>query len=113
MPSAKLVLDYVYEHEAAHPNKILLTQPLGNGKGRRLLLEAGVGRSAADGCAPAGRGPGAGHPHRNPVQGACTEAALRSMAWGGRLLVIGFTSGDIPHPPLNVPLLKGCSIVGV
>lgn len=49
----------------------------------------------------------------DPVGGACTEAALRSMAWGGRLLVIGFASGEIPRPPLNVPLLKGCSIIGV
>ncbi|MFO1330743.1 MAG: NADPH:quinone oxidoreductase family protein [Rubrivivax sp.] len=49
----------------------------------------------------------------DPVGGAYTEAALRSMAWGGRLLVIGFTAGDIPKPPLNLALLKGCSIVGV
>ena len=49
----------------------------------------------------------------DPVGGAYTEPALRSMAWGGRLLVIGFTTGDIPRPPLNLPLLKGCSIVGV
>jgi NADPH2:quinone reductase len=48
----------------------------------------------------------------DPVGGACTELALRSMAWGGRMLVIGFTSGEIPRPPLNLPLLKGCSIVG-
>ncbi len=49
----------------------------------------------------------------DPVGGAYTEAALRCMAWQGRLLVIGFTAGDIPRPPLNLPLLKGCSIVGV
>jgi NADPH2:quinone reductase len=49
----------------------------------------------------------------DPVGGDYTEAALRSMAWGGRLLVIGFASGEIPRPPLNVVLLKGCSIVGV
>lgn len=49
----------------------------------------------------------------DPVGGAYTEAALRSMAWEGRLLVIGFTAGEIPRPPLNLPLLKGCSIVGV
>ena len=35
------------------------------------------------------------------------------MAWNGRFLVIGFTAGDIPRIPLNLPLLKGCSIVGV
>jgi NADPH2:quinone reductase len=49
----------------------------------------------------------------DPVGGAYTEPALRSMAWGGRYLVIGFTAGEIPRLPLNLPLLKGCSIVGV
>jgi len=49
----------------------------------------------------------------DPVGGAWTELALRNMAWGGRLLVIGFASGDIPRPALNIALLKGCSIVGV
>ena len=42
-----------------------------------------------------------------------TEPALRSIAWRGRLLVVGFAAGDIPKIPLNLPLLKGCSIVGV
>jgi len=49
----------------------------------------------------------------DPVGGAYTELALRSMAWRGRLLVIGFAAGDIPKIPLNLPLLKGLSIVGV
>ncbi len=49
----------------------------------------------------------------DPVGGDYTEPALRSMAWQGRYLVIGFTSGTIPRPPLNLALLKGCSIVGV
>jgi NADPH2:quinone reductase len=49
----------------------------------------------------------------DPVGGPYTEPALRSMAWRGRYLVIGFTAGEIPRPPLNLPLLKGCSIVGV
>ena len=49
----------------------------------------------------------------DPVGGALAEAALRSMAWNGRYLVIGFAAGDIPKIPLNLPLLKGCSIVGV
>jgi len=49
----------------------------------------------------------------DPVGGALTEVALRSLAWKGRLLVIGFASGEIPHPPLNIPLLKGCDIRGV
>jgi NADPH2:quinone reductase len=49
----------------------------------------------------------------DPVGGSYSEPALRGMAWNGRFLVIGFTSGDIPRIPLNLPLLKGCSIVGV
>ncbi|HLH51212.1 MAG TPA: NADPH:quinone oxidoreductase family protein [Roseiarcus sp.] len=49
----------------------------------------------------------------DPVGGALTEQALRSLAWKGRLLVIGFASGDIPKPPLNLVLLKGCDIRGV
>jgi len=49
----------------------------------------------------------------DPVGGAYTEAALRSCAWRGRLLVIGFANGEIPRIPLNLTLLKGCSIVGV
>jgi NADPH:quinone reductase len=49
----------------------------------------------------------------DPVGGPYTEPALRSIAWRGRLLVVGFASGDIPKIPLNLTLLKGCSIVGV
>jgi NADPH:quinone reductase len=49
----------------------------------------------------------------DPVGGAYSEPALRDMAWNGRFLVVGFAAGDIPKVPLNLPLLKGCSIVGV
>src|SRR5436190_5200777 len=49
----------------------------------------------------------------DPVGGSYTELALRSIAWRGRLLVVGFAAGDIPKIPLNLTLLKGCSIVGV
>jgi NADPH2:quinone reductase len=49
----------------------------------------------------------------DPLGGNYSEAALRSIAWNGRLLVIGFAAGDIPRIPLNLTLLKGCSIVGV
>ena len=49
----------------------------------------------------------------DPVGGNYSEAALRDMAWGGRFLVIGFATGEIPRIPLNLTLLKGCSIVGV
>ena len=46
------------------------------------------------------------------VGGEFAEAALRSVAWKGRFLVIGFAAG-IPTIPLNLALLKGCQIVGV
>jgi NADPH2:quinone reductase len=46
------------------------------------------------------------------VGGDYAEAALRSMAWEGRFLVVGFPAG-IPRIPLNLTLLKGCDIVGV
>ncbi|PWR20280.1 NADPH:quinone oxidoreductase family protein [Zavarzinia aquatilis] len=49
----------------------------------------------------------------DPVGGDYSEQALRSMAWKGRLLVVGFASGPIPSIPLNLALLKGCEIVGV
>jgi NADPH:quinone reductase len=49
----------------------------------------------------------------DPVGGRFSEPALRSMAWRGRYLVVGFTDGEIARVPLNLPLLKGCSIVGV
>jgi len=49
----------------------------------------------------------------DPVGGPFTEPALRSIAWRGRLLVVGFAAGEIPKIPLNLTLLKGCSIVGV
>ena len=47
------------------------------------------------------------------VGGPYSEPALRSTAWRGRFLVVGFAAGDIPKIPLNLTLLKGCSIVGV
>jgi len=49
----------------------------------------------------------------DPVGGDMFEKALRSTAWGGRGLVVGFASGEIPKIPVNIPLLKGCDIVGV
>ncbi|MGE0387862.1 MAG: NADPH:quinone oxidoreductase family protein [Gammaproteobacteria bacterium] len=49
----------------------------------------------------------------DPCGGDYAEPALRAIAWEGRYLVIGFTAGDIPRIPLNLPLLKGCQIVGV
>jgi len=49
----------------------------------------------------------------DPVGGPYADAALRSIAWEGRYLVVGFAAGDIPKIPLNLVLLKGCQIVGV
>jgi NADPH:quinone reductase len=48
----------------------------------------------------------------DPVGGAYSEPALRSIAWGGRYLVVGFPAG-IASIPLNLPLLKGCDILGI
>ena len=49
----------------------------------------------------------------DPVGGDVFLECLRCVAWQGRILVAGFTSGRIPKAPMNLPLLKGCSIVGV
>jgi NADPH2:quinone reductase len=49
----------------------------------------------------------------DPVGGELFDDCLRSLDWGGRILVIGFASGIIPNIPANLPLLKGISIVGV
>ncbi|MGF1664999.1 MAG: NADPH:quinone oxidoreductase family protein [Acidimicrobiia bacterium] len=48
-----------------------------------------------------------------PVGGDVFLETLRCVAWEGRILVVGFASGTIPQAPMNLPLLKGCSIVGV
>lgn len=48
----------------------------------------------------------------DPVGGAFSEAALRSMRWNGRHLVVGFADG-LPRVPLNLTLLKSCQVVGV
>ena len=49
----------------------------------------------------------------DPVGGELAEPVFRSIAWRGRYLVVGFAGGAIPALPLNLPLLKGASIVGV
>lgn len=49
----------------------------------------------------------------DPVGGSYAEAGVRSLAWKGRFLVIGFAGGEIPKIPLNLALLKGCDIRGV
>jgi NADPH2:quinone reductase len=49
----------------------------------------------------------------DPIGGEKAEQAFRSLSPGGRFLVVGFASGEIPRIPLNLPLLKRSSIVGV
>jgi NADPH:quinone reductase len=49
----------------------------------------------------------------DPVGGPFAEQALRSIAWEGRFLVVGFAAGDIPKLPLNLVLLKSCDVRGV
>ena len=49
----------------------------------------------------------------DPVGGTQSEEAVRALAWGGRLLVVGFASGSIPQLPLNLTLLKNVAVVGV
>ncbi len=61
-------------------------------------------------AASGGRGPDVVY---DPVGGEFAEPVFRSIAWRGRYLVVGFASGPIPALPLNLPLLKGASLVGV
>ncbi len=49
----------------------------------------------------------------DPVGGQYAEPAVRSLAWQGRYLVVGFAAGEIPKLPLNLVLLKSCDIRGV
>jgi NADPH2:quinone reductase len=49
----------------------------------------------------------------DPVGGEFAEPVFRSIAWRGRYLVVGFAGGPIPALPMNLPLLKGASLVGV
>jgi NADPH2:quinone reductase len=49
----------------------------------------------------------------DPVGGELAQQALRSLAWHGRYLVVGFAGGDIPAFPANIALLKEASIIGV
>lgn len=49
----------------------------------------------------------------DPVGGDLFDQAIRSIAWNGRLLVVGFASGRIPELPVNLTLLKGAAVVGV
>jgi len=48
----------------------------------------------------------------DPVGGTLSEAALRSLHYGGRFVTVGFAAGEIPRIPLNLVLLKGISVTG-
>jgi NADPH2:quinone reductase len=61
-------------------------------------------------AATGGKGPDVVY---DPVGGVYSEPALRSIAWRGRHLVVGFANGEIPKLPWNLMLLKGASVVGV
>ena len=49
----------------------------------------------------------------DPVGGEVFDQSIRCINWGGRLLIIGFAGGTIPSLPVNYPLIKGFSVVGV
>ena len=49
----------------------------------------------------------------DPVGGDVFDESMRCINWGGRILIVGFTSGRIPSAPVNLPLIKGFSIIGV
>jgi len=49
----------------------------------------------------------------DPVGGELFDQAVRGLAWNGRLLVVGFASGQIPQLPANLVLLKGAAVLGV
>ena len=49
----------------------------------------------------------------DPVGGELARLAMRSLAWQGRHLVVGFASGDIPEFPANIALLKEAQVIGV
>jgi NADPH:quinone reductase len=56
-----------------------------------------------------GRGPDVVY---DPVGGDAFDQCLRSIAWGGRLIVIGFASGRVPQIPANLVLVKNCDVIG-
>ena len=48
----------------------------------------------------------------DPVGGDAFDASLRSIAWGGRIIIIGFASGRIPQVPANILLVKNIDVIG-
>ena len=49
----------------------------------------------------------------DPVGGDVFDESLHCIAWGGRILVVGFADGRIPEAPVNLVLIKGCAVIGV
>ena len=49
----------------------------------------------------------------DPVGGDAFDASLRCINWEGRILVVGFASGRVPHPPANLLLVKNCAVIGL
>jgi NADPH2:quinone reductase len=49
----------------------------------------------------------------DPVGGELARTATRAIAWGGRYLIVGFASGEIPSFPANHALIKGYSLIGL
>lgn len=77
--------------------------------GAHHVLESGGFREAVKELT-AGRGADVIY---DPVGGDVFDESVRCIAFDGRLLVIGFTSGRIPNVSVNMPLIKGFSVVGV
>jgi NADPH2:quinone reductase len=48
----------------------------------------------------------------DPVGGSAFEASLKTIAWEGRILIIGFAGGTVPQIPANILLVKNCSVIG-
>ena len=48
----------------------------------------------------------------DPVGGDAFDAGLRCIAWGGRIIIIGFASGRIPQAPANILLVKNIDVIG-
>ncbi|THD74347.1 MAG: NADPH:quinone oxidoreductase family protein [Phenylobacterium sp.] len=71
------------------------------------------GQKALAGLFKDATGPNGADVIYDPIGDAYAEPALRSIAWEGKYLVVGFAAGEIPKIPLNLALLKGCDIVGV
>jgi NADPH:quinone reductase len=99
---------------ASSPQKVALARQHGADSG--VVYPAGpfdkAGAKALSELFKEACGPGGADVIYDPVGGDYSEAALRAIAWEGRLLVVGFPAG-IARLPLNLALLKSCQIVGV